>query len=111
MPLIPKEGPIREELERVLVSPGFCRNERLSGFLRYIVERYLEGRETELKETVIATEVLGRRADYNPKQDAIVRTEAGRLRARLSEYYLAEGLVIHCHRTAKGRVRSGFPND
>src|SRR5262249_22553987 len=28
---------------------------------------------------------------YNPKHDAIVRTEAGRLRARLTEYYVGEG--------------------
>src|SRR5277367_4009347 len=91
MPLTPQAGAVREELERVLTSPGFSHNERLSQFLRYIVERQLEGREAELKETVIATEVLGRRADYNPKQDAIVRTEAGRLRARLREYYVGEG--------------------
>jgi len=28
---------------------------------------------------------------YDSKQDPIVRTEASRLRARLSEYYLADG--------------------
>ena len=51
----------------------------------------MEAVPLEVKETVIATEVFGRRPDYNPKQDAIVRTEAGRLRSRLSEYYLGEG--------------------
>jgi TolB-like protein len=81
----------RRQLERVLESPGFKRNERMSRFLRFLVERHLEGREDELKESVIGIEVFGRRPDYNPKQDAIVRTEAGRLRARLSEYYLTEG--------------------
>ncbi|MGO9261718.1 MAG: hypothetical protein ACLQU1_36260 [Bryobacteraceae bacterium] len=63
----------------------------MSRFLQFVVQRSLEGRSAELKETVIATEVFGRPADYNPKRDAIVRTEAGRLRARLGEYYLAEG--------------------
>jgi adenylate cyclase len=81
----------RRQLERVLQSSGFTRNERLSRFLRFLVERYLEGRQDELKESVIGTEVFGRRPDYDPKQDAIVRTEAGRLRARLSEYYLSAG--------------------
>ena len=82
---------VRRELERVLESPGFARNERMSRFLRFVVERHLDGRDHELKESVVAIEVFGRRPDYNPKQDPIVRTEAGRLRARLSEYYTGEG--------------------
>ena len=81
----------RQQLERVLRSPGFARNERLSRFLRFVVERHLEGRDHEIKESVIAIEVFGRRPDYNPKHDPIVRSEAGRLRARLSEYYSEEG--------------------
>jgi TolB-like protein len=81
----------RRELDRVLRSAGFVHNERLSRFLRFVVEKYLEGKGHELKESVIAVEVFGRRPDYNPKQDAIVRIEAGRLRSRLSEFYIGEG--------------------
>src|SRR5258708_39159460 len=90
MPAVASEV-VRRQLQRVLDSPGFAHNERLPGFLRFVVERHLEGRDDELKESVIAIEVFGRKPDYNPKQDAIVRTEAGRLRARLSEYYIGEG--------------------
>src|SRR5271170_3640906 len=90
-PVAPEEAAVRQELDRILRSTGFVRNERMSRFLQFVVERSLEGRGAELKETVIANEVFSRPADYNPKQDAIVRTEAGRLRARLGEYYLAEG--------------------
>jgi serine/threonine-protein kinase len=81
----------RRELERVLESAIFKRNERLSAFLRFVVEQTLEGRTQELKESVIATEVFSRKPDYNPKHDPIVRTEATRLRARLSQYYAEEG--------------------
>jgi len=81
----------RRQLDRVLASPGFSRNERLSRFLRFIVEQHLAGRDEELKESVIAVDVLGRSPDHDPKQDSIVRTEATRLRARLSEYYLVNG--------------------
>jgi TolB-like protein/Flp pilus assembly protein TadD len=81
----------RRQLERVLGSSGFSRNERLGRFLRFVVERHLEGRDGEIKESVIAVEVFGRSADYDPKQNSIVRTEAARLRARLNEYYLGEG--------------------
>src|SRR5262249_28992689 len=92
MPPAGSEGQaVRGQLERLLGSRGFASNERLSRFLRFVVARHLEGRDDELKEAVIAIEVFGRRPDYNPKHDAIVRTEAGRLRARLTEYYVGEG--------------------
>jgi adenylate cyclase len=81
----------RSELERVLASPGFTRNERLGRFLRFVVEQHLAGRDDEIKEYVVAVEVFGRSPDHDPKQDSIVRTEASRLRARLSEYYLGDG--------------------
>src|SRR5260370_5001969 len=90
----PEEGGgegVRQEVERVLVGGGFAGGECLSRFLRFVVERHLEGRDAELKEPLIATEIYGRKPDYDPKQDSIVRTEAGRLRARLLEYYAGEG--------------------
>src|SRR4029077_3589548 len=55
------------------------------------VERHIEGRDDELKESVIAVEVFSRRPDYDPKLDSIVRTEAARLRARLTAYYAGDG--------------------
>jgi len=81
----------RRQLERVLASPGFSRNERMARFLRFVVEQHLGGKDSELKESVIAIEVFGRSPDHDPTQDSIVRTEAGRLRARLDEYYRGEG--------------------
>src|SRR5579862_1120577 len=81
----------RRQLQQVLESELFTRADQLSRFLRFIVERHLEGRQEELKESVIGVEVFGRKPDYNPKYDPIVRTEARRLRARLSEYYTNGG--------------------
>jgi adenylate cyclase len=86
----PEHDAVRQ-LDRILSSPGFARNERMSRFLRLVVERHLEGRDEELKESLIGVEVFGRRPDFDPKQDSIVRTEAGRLRARLTEYYAGDG--------------------
>ena len=87
MPIAPTdpEG-ARQQLERVLASPGFLRNERMSRFLRFLAERHLEGSNNQLKESVIAVEVFARKPDHDPSQDSIVRTEASRLRARLAEY-------------------------
>src|SRR5436190_10866728 len=92
MPAEPRNGqPVREELEHVLSSACFARSERVSKLLRFVVERHLEQREAELKESVIGVEVFGRKPDYDPKIDSTVRTEAVRLRARLSKYYATEG--------------------
>src|SRR5579864_4302253 len=92
MPAVELEGEaVRRQIERVLESPGFARNERLSRFLRFVFDRHLEGRDRELKESVIGVEVFGRDPGYNPQSDPIVRTEARRLRARLGEYYQGAG--------------------
>src|SRR6202035_3173482 len=82
---------VRRHLERILESPGFSRNDRLSRFLRFVVEGHLDGKDNELKESVIAIEVFGRRPDFDSRLDPVVRTEAIRLRARLSYYYLKDG--------------------
>jgi len=85
------EAAIRGQLGKILASSGFSHNARMCQFLRFVVERSLEGRDPELKESLIGLEVFGRKADYDPKLDSIVRTEAARLRARLTEYYAKEG--------------------
>ena len=85
------EDAVRRQLDRVLSSGGFARNDRLSQFLRFVVERHLEGRDGELKESVLGVEVFGRQPGFDPKVDGIVRTEAIRLRARLDKYYASEG--------------------
>ena len=59
----------REELERVLSSACFARSEGLSRLLRFLVERQLDGREGELKESTIGVEVYGRKPDYDPRRD------------------------------------------
>jgi Tol biopolymer transport system component len=82
---------VRAQLNRILVSAAFADAERASSFLRFVVERALEGRVTEIKESVIAVEVLGRNPSFDSKSDPIVRVEAGRLRDRLGSYYQGEG--------------------
>ena len=82
---------VEKHLERVLASSGFARNERLSRFLRFIAQEELNGRGSELKESLIGVEVFGRRPGFDPKHDSTVRSEAARLRARLAEYYDDEG--------------------
>ena len=75
------------ELETLCVSPTFVQSERLKRFLRYAVEMSYKGQYDRLKESVIGTEVFDRAIGYNPREDAIVRVEAHRLRQKLEQYY------------------------
>ena len=84
---------VRIQLDRILASASFADAGRASSFLRFVVERKLAGHAGEIKESVIAVEVLGPAPSFDSKSDPIVRVEAGRLRDRLSSYYEAEGGV------------------
>jgi Tol biopolymer transport system component len=86
---------VRAQLDRILASAAFADVQRASSFLRFVVERTLEERTGEIKESVIAVEALGRSPSFDSKSDPIVRVEAGRLRDRLSSYYQSEGEADH----------------
>src|SRR5579864_9743146 len=82
---------IRSTLEKILASPGFANADRISRFLRYTVEETLNGQTDKLKESLLGIDVFGRKPTYDPRVDAVVRTEAVKLRARLRDYYEADG--------------------
>jgi len=82
---------VREELARILASGPFLNAQRPSQFLCFIVERTLLGEEDPIKEYLIGVEVFKRSQDYDPKDDPVVRIEAGRLRKKLAEYYGGPG--------------------
>jgi adenylate cyclase len=87
---IPVES-IRAALDKILASPGFATAERQSRFLRYTVEETLGGQTDKLKESLLGIDVFGRKPSYDPRVDAVVRTEAVKLRARLRDYYEVAG--------------------
>jgi adenylate cyclase len=82
---------VRAALERVLASPDFDAPRRSREFLRFIVEETLGGRGDGISQTAIATQVFGRREDFDGTVDPIVRIQAGRLRRSLERYYLLSG--------------------
>jgi adenylate cyclase len=55
------------------------------------VEETLAGEAAGIKGYTVATQVLGRKADFDPNLDPIVRILAGRLRRALEQYYGAQG--------------------
>ncbi len=80
-----------EELERLLASRDFDGTPRSRAFLRFVVEETLGGRQDGLTQSAVATRVFGRRQDFDPTIDPIVRIQAGRLRRSLERYYLMGG--------------------
>jgi TolB-like protein/Tfp pilus assembly protein PilF len=88
-PVSPNE--ISEQLNRILFSQTFRAAEREKAFLRYVVERTLQGRGAELKEYTIGVEAFERGDGFDPRRDTIVRTEARNVRRRLARYYEEEG--------------------
>ena len=82
---------IRQQMHRILASPGFCESSQLCNFLRFIVEETLAGCEDGIKQYTIAVKALGRKSSFNPQTDPIVRIEARRLRRKLEQYYREHG--------------------
>jgi hypothetical protein len=78
-------------LEAVLASQAFARTQQLKDFLRYVCHEEMAGRGDALTEYLIGIEALGRRKDFSPLEDTIVRNRAYALRQRLDEYYRGEG--------------------
>ncbi len=81
----------REECEWLLTSGVLGRSGNLARVLRYVCEEYFQGRADQIKEYTIAVQALGRRAEFDPHTDTIVRVTVHALRKRLLEIYQQEG--------------------
>jgi hypothetical protein len=77
----------------MLASELFVRSERMTRFLTFIVHETLAGRGRQLNQYAIAIVAFDKPTSFDPTTDPIVRVEAGRLRAKLREYYATSGLM------------------
>jgi hypothetical protein len=82
---------ILEQMGRILSSPLFKHSKHYPAFLRFVVERALDGQDARLKERAIGIEVFGRDRDYDTNFDPVVRTSACEVRKRVAQYYLEPG--------------------
>ena len=87
----PSAAATREQLTKILRSDTFAAAPVLSRFLRHIVEHALDGAADSLKEYAVGVEVFRRGESFDPRTDTIVRVQARRLRAKLKDYYTAQG--------------------
>ena len=86
-----KDSEIWDAVARIQGSRAMTGCARLSELLRFVVKATLSGQADYVKETMIGVVVFGRKPDYNPKVDTIVRSQAWRLRNKLRQYYESEG--------------------
>lgn len=82
-----QQAKVRQELDKLLASSHFQSSTQCQRFLRYVVERTLDGNADSIKEQVIGVEVFGKPPSYSPGEDAGVRVKAGEVRKRLRSYY------------------------
>jgi hypothetical protein len=82
-----EKNKIRQALKDLLASPSLRSTQQCQHFLQYIVDHTLTGESALLRERVIGKEVFGRRPDYEPGEDPVVRLRAVDLRKRLAIYY------------------------
>lgn len=78
---------LTDHVARVLDSGPFAR----AGLLRKLLLYLWQNRDRDFNEYAVATEALGRRADFDPKTDASVRVLVSRLRQKLKDFYETEG--------------------
>ncbi len=100
-----------KQIEVLVSSTTLHGSESLCKLLRYLGKHALEDPVGRVKEYQIATEVFGRRPDFDPQSDSMIRVQAGRLRAKLSEYYSTEGAHDRDRRGAsQGHLPSPVPS-
>jgi hypothetical protein len=73
------------QLASILESPTFQNAPMLSRLLRHLVQATLEGTAERLKEYAVGVDVFDRPPSFDPRTDTIVRVQARRLRAKLTE--------------------------
>jgi hypothetical protein len=95
--------------ERAARSSALNRATQLRDMLLFIVRRAILNPDEPIHESEIAHQVLGRRSDFNPLDDNIVRVQMAHLRKKLETYFSTEGIQEDVVITvAKGSYRPVF---
>lgn len=81
------ESAIKSELDHILSGRNFIKSPLLTRFLRFVVERSLDGHANQIKEYTVGIEVFDKPHNFSPQTDASVRIAAIRLRKLLEEHY------------------------
>ena len=75
----------------MLGNPDFKATPQQIALLEYVVNQTLAGNAGQIKGYTVATEVFGRRSDFDQSIDPIVSIQASRLRLAMTRYYETTG--------------------
>jgi hypothetical protein len=81
----------QQQVHRIVHSTTFRNALTLQQLFQFLADKAIAGTTEGLKEYTIGVEAFGRKQDFDPKTDPIVRVQIHRLRQKLKEYYDAEG--------------------
>jgi hypothetical protein len=84
---------MQQQTRRIIHSNALRNSLTLQNLLQFLVTRTTDGNPDGLKEYTIGVEAFGRKPDFDPKTDTIVRVQTHRLRQKLKEYYQEEGIA------------------
>jgi hypothetical protein len=106
----------RQEVARLLALPEIARSNNLVRLLSFICDKYFAGEIDDIREYTIAVEAFGRKPNFDPHADSIVRVTARLLRKRIADAYATAGapnfqLVLPLGQYVPNfiRVSSGHP--
>jgi hypothetical protein len=106
----------QQQTQRIIHSNALRNSLTLQNLLQFLVTRTTDGSPDGLKEYTIGVEAFGRKPDFDPKTDTIVRVQTHRLRQKLKEYYQQEGIadpilveIPKGHYCPTFRLRTDFP--
>jgi hypothetical protein len=86
----PSGAAVRQTLKEILSSLPFRTSNQCQSLLKYIVMHSLAGQGELLRERVIGAEIFGRKPDYDPGTDPVVRARAAEVRKRLAQFYASD---------------------
>ena len=86
-----------QEAELILTQIADSRLFKTAPMMRSLLLYLWKHRTEPISEYAIAVEALGRRPNFDPKEDATVRVQLARLRARLKEFYEERGDSFPLH--------------
>jgi hypothetical protein len=86
---------LRRHLDELTQGLAFRGSHRSQEFLRYVVEKTLQGSVDQLKERTIGVALFHRPPTYDTGEDAIVRVTASDVRRRLLQHYGRYGDQSH----------------
>jgi hypothetical protein len=87
----PSAEQCQQQVHRIIHSTTFRNALTLQQLFQFVADKAIAGTTEGLKEYTIGVEAFGRKQDFDPKTDTIVRVQIHRLRLKLKEYYDAEG--------------------